>query len=102
MVKVPFAYYSIDFQKIKISFKILTKQANIALGLIIVLAASEGIDSTPMKGFNSIALDDFLKLSTKGLRSSMLLALGYRDPDHDCNLKLEKVRKPFKEFVTFI
>lgn len=84
------------------NFHHAAKQANIALGLAIVEAASEGIDSTPMEGFDPIALDDFLKLPSKGLRSSMLLALGYRDQENDWNLKLEKVRKPFEEFVTFL
>ncbi|MBO9693593.1 NAD(P)H-dependent oxidoreductase [Chryseobacterium sp.] len=84
------------------NFHHAAKQANIALGLAIVEAASEGIDSTPMEGFDPIALDEFLKLPSKGLRSSMLLALGYRDLESDWNLKLEKVRKPFEEFVTFL
>lgn len=84
------------------NFHHAAKQANIALGLAIVAAASEGIDSTPMEGFDPMALDEFLKLSSKGLRSSMLLALGYRDQENDWNLKNKKVRKPFEEFVTFI
>jgi len=84
------------------NFHHAAKQANIALGLAIIEAASEGIDSTPMEGFDPIALDEFLKLPSKGLRSSMLLALGYRDQENDWNLKLEKVRKPFEEFVTFL
>lgn len=84
------------------NFHHAAKQANIALGLAIVAAASEGIDSTPMEGFDPMALDEFLKLSSKGLRSSMLLTLGYRDQENDWNLKNKKVRKPFEEFVTFL
>ncbi len=84
------------------NFHHAAKQANIALGLAIVEAASEGIDSTPMEGFDPIALDEFLQLSSKGLRSSMLLALGYRDAENDWNLNQKKVRKPFEEFVTFL
>ncbi|WP_326984389.1 nitroreductase family protein [Chryseobacterium sp. MYb264] len=84
------------------NFHHAAKQANIALGLAIVAAASEDVDSTPMEGFDPAALDEFLQLSEKGLRSSMLLALGYRDQENDWNLKLEKVRKPFEEFVTFL
>ncbi|QES90252.1 nitroreductase family protein [Rhizosphaericola mali] len=84
------------------NFHHAAKQANIALGLSIVAAAYEKIDSTPMEGFDPVALDEFLNLSAKGLRSSMLLALGYRDPINDWNLKLEKVRKPMEEFVTYL
>ncbi|MGH1517893.1 nitroreductase family protein [Chryseobacterium sp. JK1] len=84
------------------NFHHAAKQANIALGLAIVEAASEEIDSSPMEGFDPIALDEFLKLSSRGLRSSMLLALGYRDPENDWNLTQKKVRKPFEDFVTFL
>jgi len=83
------------------NFHHAAKQANIALGLAIVAAASQGIDTTPMEGFDPSALDEFLDLHSKGLRSSMLLAVGYRDTENDWNLKNEKVRKPMKEFVTF-
>ncbi|GAA5089567.1 NAD(P)H-dependent oxidoreductase [Chryseobacterium ginsengisoli] len=84
------------------NFHHAAKQANIALGLAIVAAASEGIDTTPMEGFDPAGLDEFLELPSKGLRSSMLLAVGYRDAENDWNLKNEKVRKPIEEFVTFL
>ncbi|MFC5871828.1 Nitroreductase [Chryseobacterium arachidis] len=84
------------------NFHHAAKQANIALGLAIVAAASEGIDTTPMEGFDPAGLDEFLNLSAKGLRSSMLLAIGYRDEENDWNLKNEKIRKPKEEFLTFL
>lgn len=83
------------------NFHHAAKQANIALGLAITAAASLKIDTTPMEGFDPVALDEFLDLHSKGLRSSMLLAVGYRDKENDWNLKNEKVRKPMEEFVTF-
>jgi nitroreductase / dihydropteridine reductase len=76
------------------------KQANIALGLAVATAALEQVDATPMEGFNALALDDLLGLKEKGLRSSMLLAVGYRDEANDWNLKLKKIRKPLAELVT--
>lgn len=84
------------------NFHHAAKQANIALGLAIVAAASQAIDTTPMEGFDPSALDELLDLYSKGLRSSMLLAVGYRDTENDWNLKNEKVRKPMSEFVTFL
>lgn len=84
------------------NFHHAAKQANIALGLSIVAAASLGIDTTPMEGFNASELDQFLDLPSKGLRSSMLLAVGYRDKENDWNLKNKKVRKPFEDFVTYL
>jgi nitroreductase/dihydropteridine reductase len=76
------------------------KQANIALGLAVATAALERVDATPMEGFNAGALDELLGLKLKGLRSSMLLAIGYRDEENDWNLKLKKIRKPLEELVT--
>ena len=84
------------------NFHHAAKQANIALGLAITAAASLKIDTTPMEGFDAAALDEFLDLNSKGLRSSMLLAVGYRDAENDWNLRNEKVRKPMEEFVTFL
>jgi nitroreductase len=70
-----------------------SKQAYIALGVGLVAAAEEKIDSTPMEGFDKHALDDFLKLKEKGLQSSVLLALGYRDAENDYLVDLKKVRR---------
>ncbi|GGG59527.1 hypothetical protein GCM10007332_21510 [Epilithonimonas arachidiradicis] len=84
------------------NFHHAAKQANIALGLAITAAASLEIDTTPMEGFDAAALDQFLNLHAKGLRSSMLLAVGYRDTENDWNLKNEKVCKPTEEFITFL
>lgn len=68
----------------------------------IIAAASQVIDITPMEGFDAASLDAFFDLPSKGLRNSMLLAVGYRDIESDWNLKNEKVRKPFEDFVTYI
>ena len=84
------------------NFHHAAKQAHIALGLSVAAAALNGIDATPMEGFNAPALDDLLQLPAKGLKSTMLLALGYRDEVNDWNLKLKKVRKPYDELVTIL
>ena len=55
-----------------------------------------------MEGFNPEELDKLLELSTKGLKSTAILALGYRDVEKDWLVKLKKVRKPLVEFVTEI
>ncbi len=78
------------------------KQAGIALGIAVLTAAIEGIDASSMEGFNPAALDELLGLKEKGLRSTALLALGYRDVANDWNYKLKKVRKPLKELITTI
>ena len=70
-----------------------SKQAYIALGFALVAAAVEEIDSTPMEGFDKNLLDDLLKLKEKGLRSSVIMTLGYRDSKNDYLVNLKKVRR---------
>jgi nitroreductase/dihydropteridine reductase len=67
-----------------------------------VAAAEEKVDSTPMEGFDANAVDDILGLREKGLRSSVLLAIGYRKEDADWLVNLKKVRKPMKDLLTVI
>lgn len=79
-----------------------SKQAYIALGSALIAAASLQIDSTPMEGFDAEKLDKILGLRQKGLKSVVLLALGYRDEENDWNAKLKKVRLPKEVFATII
>lgn len=78
------------------------KQAYIGLGFALIAAANEQVDSTPMEGFNPEALDELLELRKLGLKSTAILALGYRDLEKDWLVKLKKVRKPLSEFLTII
>ena len=70
-----------------------SKQAYIALGVGLVAAAEEEIDSTPMEGFDKTLLDDLLKLKEKGLSSSVLMTLGYRDTENDYLVHPKKIRR---------
>ncbi|WP_130734019.1 NAD(P)H-dependent oxidoreductase [Flavobacterium sp. J27] len=76
-----------------------SKQAYIGLGTGLIAAASEKVDATPMEGFNAEEFDKLLGLNEKGLKSVVLLALGYRDEENDFLAKLKKVRLPIAEFV---
>ena len=69
-----------------------TRQAYIALGTALVAAAAERVDATPMEGFSPAALDELLGLRERGLRSIVLLALGYRDAGADWLAGMKKVR----------
>ena len=80
-------------------FSWTARQVYIALGTALVAAAEEKVDSTPMEGFNSKALDELLKLEEKGLKSVVLLPLGYRDENTDWLLNLPKVRRPIDNLV---
>jgi nitroreductase len=70
------------------------KQAYLALGTALVAAAAERIDASPMEGFDPASLDELLGLKERGLRSVVLLALGYRDNTTDWLAPLKKVRWP--------
>ena len=83
-----------------VNFEHAARQAYIALGIALVAAAEEGIDSTPMEGFDNAALDEILGLRARGLRSVLMLPLGYRDAGGDWLVNLKKARTPRDEFVT--
>jgi nitroreductase len=70
-----------------------SKQVYIALGFGLVAAAEEQVDSTPIEGFNKEQLDELLFLKDKGLRSTVLMALGYRDTPNDYLVNLKKIRR---------
>ena len=84
------------------NFNHAAKQAYIAFSQAIAAAAFEGVDATPLEGFDPTAVDEILGLREKGLRSAVLLPLGYRKEDEDWLVNLVKVRKPMEELVTVI
>lgn len=84
------------------NFTHAAKQAYIGLGTALIAAAYEQVDCTPMEGFNPSAVDDILDLPAKGLRSVILLPLGYRNADEDWLVKLKKVRRAKEQFISWI
>lgn len=78
------------------------KQAYISFGLAIAAAAEQKVDATPMEGFDNKALDELLGLNEKGLKSVVILPLGYRDTNGDWLVNLKKYRTPKEEFITEI
>ncbi|SNR45989.1 Nitroreductase [Maribacter sedimenticola] len=84
------------------NFNHAAKQAYIAFSQSISAAAFEGVDATPVEGFEPDAVDKILGLRDKGLRSTVLLPIGYRNESEDWLVNLEKVRKPMEELVTVI
>ena len=84
------------------NFQHAARQTYIALMTALTQAVFEGVDSTPMEGFNNDALDKILGLREKNLRSTVIVPLGYRDADKDWLVNLVKVRKPMNELITTI
>lgn len=86
----------------EVNFNHAAKQAYIAFSQAISAAAFEGVDSTPLEGFDAKALDEILNLKEKGLRSCVMLPVGYRDDKNDWLVNLKKVRKSKDDLVTVI
>jgi len=78
------------------------KQSYIAFGMSIAAAAEQQVDATPMEGFNNAQLDELLGLPAMGLKSTVMLALGYRDAANDWLVGLKKVRTASDKFVTYL
>lgn len=81
------------------NFQHAARQAYIGLGTALIAAAEEKVDSTPMEGFDPAKVDEILKLRERGLRSVLLLPLGYRAAEGDWLADLKKVRRAHDEFV---
>lgn len=77
-------------------------QAYIALGFAMAEAAVLKVDTVPMEGFSTQELDVLLNLKSKGLKSVLMLPLGYRDEQTDWLMSMKKVRHPKSEFVSYI
>ena len=86
----------------EINYAHAARQAYIALGIAMVAAAEQEVDCTPMEGFSPAMVDEILGLKERGLRSVVLLPLGYRDEEGDWLLKMAKVRKSRETMITFV
>ena len=84
------------------NFNHAAKQAYIAFSQAITAAAFQGVDTTPLEGFDADAVDKILGLREKGLRSCVMLPVGYRDTEKDWLVNLTKVRKSKEDLVTVI
>jgi nitroreductase / dihydropteridine reductase len=83
----------------EVNFTHAAKQTYIAVGTALIAAAYEQVDSTPMEGFDPAALDDILNLKERGLRSVVIMPIGYRKADEDWLVNLKKIRRNKDQFV---
>jgi nitroreductase/dihydropteridine reductase len=91
-LKNMFAGFTLEEQ-----FNWAAKQAYLTFGIALAAASVEKIDTTPMEGFINSELDKLLGLREKGLRSTTIMALGYRDTANDWLANMKKVRRPKEE-----
>jgi nitroreductase len=78
----------------------LRSQSYIALGMMIETAALLKIDTCPMEGFDPAKVDEILGLSAKHLKSTSMLAIGYRGDD--ASSMRAKVRRSASEVIEFV
>ena len=69
----------------------MENQTYIALGQLLFAATLEHIDATAMEGFDRNIINQEFGLAEKGLKASVIVALGYRS-ENDFNAKLPKSR----------
>ncbi len=79
----------------------MENQTFIALGHLLLAAGIEGIDATPIGGFDEDILNAEFDLASKGLKSSVIMTLGYRS-DNDFNAQLPKSRLPREQIFTYL
>ena len=74
------------------------RQIYLSLGTLLVTAAQEGVDATPIEGFEPEKVDEILDLESRGLKSVVLVALGVAASD-DVYANLKKVRRPSEDVI---
>lgn len=68
------------------------------MGTMLTTCALERVDACPMEGFNPAKYDEVLNLEASGLKSVLVLPIGYRSTECQ-NQHLKKVRKSTEEFL---
>jgi len=81
------------------NFNWIARQAYITLGTALIAAATEEVDATPMEGFDPPSLDKLLHLQDKGLKSVLIVPLGYRDTENDYLINQKKIRRSNDQFI---
>lgn len=77
----------------------MEKQVYLAVGTLLLGAATLEVDACPIEGFDQKQLDEELGLREQGLVSAVIVALGYRAAD-DFNARLPKSRLPVDTVIT--
>jgi len=70
-----------------------SRQAYIALGNLLSVAAAHKIDTCPMEGFEATAFDEILGLTEQNLHAVVVAAVGYRSAEDETQ-HAPKVRRP--------
>lgn len=75
-----------------------SRQVYIALGTLLAAASLDGIDASPMEGFDGDRFDEILGLDQENCHALACVALGYRSAE-DQYSQMKKVRFSYQELV---
>lgn len=78
-----------------------SRQAYIALGVLLATAAHEEIDACPMEGFDANAFDEILGFKEKGITACVIATVGFRS-EKDQTVELTKMRFPKEEVIQIL
>jgi nitroreductase / dihydropteridine reductase len=78
-----------------------TKQVYSALGTALAAAAEQKVDACPMEGFDNAEFDKILGLTKMGLKSVVMMPIGYRH-ESDATAGFAKVRKAPEDMFHFV
>lgn len=81
------------------NFAHTARQTYIALGMALAQAAELRIDTTPVEGFDNNIIDEVLELDKLGLKSVLMMYIGYSNPEKDWVANMKKVRLPKEKFA---
>ncbi|MCR8967754.1 oxygen-insensitive NAD(P)H nitroreductase [Streptococcus zalophi] len=76
------------------------KQSYLAVGALLLGAASMAIDAVPMEGIDLDIINQEFDLNAQNISAQMVVALGYRQETEDYNAKLPKSRLDKKIRIT--
>ena len=94
-------YYVEEYRQQGVIQSWAEKQVYLALGQLLLAAGIDGIDATPMEGFDAEALNAELDLTAHGLSAVVVVALGVRSAE-DPNYQVPKSRLPKADVVRYL
>lgn len=68
----------------------MEKQTYMVLGLVMMAAAELGIEAMPLEGFDPITVDNAFTIRETGFTTTVLLALGYPDPEKQYTTRISR------------
>ena len=78
----------------------MEKQTYMVLGLVMMAAAELGVEAMPLEGFDPIPIDQAFNIRETGYTTTVLLALGYPDPEKQYTTAISRLEAD--QLFTFV